>query len=193
MPQLPDVSFDLGDGLTLTPISIDDVPAILEAVADEEILRWLPLPRPYTREVAESWCTTQAPQILASGDGIVRAMRLDGRMIGTISVKRLDWRDKVGEIGYWLAPQMRRRGVTTRAVIALSTWLLRDVGLERIELRIAPGNVASHGVAARAGFIHEGTLRNAGFTAAGRTDLVLYARVRSDLAADEVSPRVIAG
>ena len=36
--------------LLLRPFSVDDVDAIVSAAGDELIQRWLPLPRPYTRD-----------------------------------------------------------------------------------------------------------------------------------------------
>lgn len=68
---------------------------------------------------------------------------------------------------------MRGKGLTTAAVVALSRWAL-DSGMERVELRIAPENLASRRVAERAGFHFEGVLRNAGFTHDGRIDLMMF-------------------
>ncbi|WP_156760962.1 GNAT family N-acetyltransferase [Microbacterium karelineae] len=56
-----------------------------------------------------------------------------------------------------------------------------------VELRIAPGNAGSLRVAERAGFTREGTARNAGFTDAGRVDLVVYSLIRADVAGAHVS------
>jgi len=59
--------------------------------------------------------------------------------------------------------------------------LIREAGFERIELRIAPDNVASLRVAEKSGFTREGIARNAGFTDAGRIDLVIWSLVPADL------------
>ncbi|MGI8829666.1 MAG: GNAT family N-acetyltransferase [Candidatus Limnocylindria bacterium] len=48
-------------------------------------------------------------------------------------------------------------------------------------LRAATGTLASQRVAEKAGFIREGVARNAGFTNAGRVDLVVYSLVAADL------------
>ena len=69
----------------------------------------------------------------------------------------------------------------TAAVVGLSDWLLGEMAFERVELRIAPGNGASHRVAEKAGFTYEGLARNAGFTDSGRVDLAVYSLVPADL------------
>jgi len=60
--------------LLLRPSAVDDVDAIVSAAGDDLIQRWLPLPRPYTREDAVQWCTVQTPQARASGAGLARAV-----------------------------------------------------------------------------------------------------------------------
>ena len=89
--------------LLLRPYSVDDVDAILAAAGDELIQRWLPLPRPYTREDAVQWCTVQAPAA-RTGAGLARAVTRDGGLVGAIDLKRTDWAAGVTEIGYWAAP-----------------------------------------------------------------------------------------
>lgn len=81
----------------------------------------------------------------------------------------------------WTAAAHRGRGVMPTAVRLVADWMLTDLDFERIELRIAPGNHASIRVAEKAGFRFEGVARNAGFTAAGRTDLAVHSLIRADL------------
>ena len=42
----------------------------------------------------------------------------------------------------------------------LTDWALTELGLQRLELRIAVGNVASKRVAERCGYVREGVLRS---------------------------------
>ena len=71
----------------------------------------------------------------------------------------------------------------------LAQWVLREQGLERVELRAAPGNIGSQRAAERAGFTREGVLRNAGHVHEGRVDLIVYSLVRADLGlADGAAP-----
>ncbi|MGP4100590.1 GNAT family N-acetyltransferase [Nonomuraea sp. KM90] len=67
--------------------------------------------------------------------------------------------DGTAEIGYWVDPRARGRGVATDAVRAACRWAFATQGLELIEWRAEVGNVGSRRVAERAGFLIEGTLR----------------------------------
>jgi RimJ/RimL family protein N-acetyltransferase len=178
----PDVTLET-PRLVLRPYRADDAVDLVRACNDELIQQWLPLPSPYTDADAAAWCTQLAPAFRTSGEGIelAAARRSDDRLIGSFGLKRTDWRGRTTEIGYWVAPWGRGAGLATEAVGAIARWLLIDQGFERLALRAAPGNVASQRVAEKAGFTREGIARNAGFTNAGRVDLVVFSLVRSDL------------
>jgi len=170
------------DGGRLTAWRAEDVPVVVGAVNDRQTQRWLPLPSPYTLEHAREWTSTLSEQLRLSGDGLHLAARtLDGVLVGSVSLKNTDWAARVTEIGYWTVPQMRGRGLTSAAVRALAVWALAEGAMRRVELRAAPDNAASRGVAAKAGFTEEGTLRDAGYVHGGRVDLVVSSLVLSDL------------
>jgi RimJ/RimL family protein N-acetyltransferase len=178
--SFPDVVLTT-ERLTLRPFRPSDAAAVAAAVNDVETQTWLPLPRPYTSAHAERWCSVDALAAMTSGRGLVRAVESDARLAGAIDLKRTDWVARVTEIGYWTAPDARRKGLTTDAVRALATWVLRDMRFARVELRIATGNAASLRVAEKAGFVREGVARSAGYVHAGRVDLVIYSLIQADL------------
>lgn len=180
MPAFEPVVLTAGPGLTLSPFTSADAGPLTSAVDDAELRRWLPLPRPYTVDVARAWCTDTTRELRDSGSGLVLAVRRDDRLAGSVDVKRVDWRARTAELGYWTAAAHRGEGIMPRAVTALSGWLFDALAFERIELRIATGNLASRRVAEKAGFRFEGVARNAGFTDDGRVDLAVHALIRSD-------------
>lgn len=179
--------------LLLRPYLPSDAEAVLAAANDETIQRWLPLPSPYTIDDARFWTTVLAPGMRERGEGIEwAATRLDtgdtggtepahGGFVGSFGIKRVDWRARTGEIGYWVGPWARGANLATEAVRAIARWFLVDQRFERLELRAAPGNLASRRVAEKAGFTREGVARNAGFIHAGRVDLVIFSLIRADL------------
>jgi len=88
-------------------------------------------------------------------------VELKGELVGAVFHVRPDLTNKQVEIGYWLAKSARGRGVVTRAVRALCDITFRDLGFNRINVRVAPENNASLAVAERLGFTREGLSRQA--------------------------------
>jgi RimJ/RimL family protein N-acetyltransferase len=168
------------DDVILRPLERGDINAVVEACSDPLTQRWLPLPNPYTVADAEFFVDT-AETFRSSGEGLrcVIARAEDNVLIGMVSVKATDWRERVTDVGYWCRPGHRGHGHITRATRALSLYVLEQ-GMQRVELRAATGNAHSNRVAAGAGFSFEGVLRNAASTHSGRVDLNLYSLILAD-------------
>jgi RimJ/RimL family protein N-acetyltransferase len=94
---------------------------------------------------------------------------------------RFDDTRAVAEVGYWVARGVRRRGVATRSVRLTSSWALRSLGIARLELMTRVENVASQGVAERAGFTREGVLRAYMTHGCGLSDVVMFSMIPADL------------
>jgi ribosomal-protein-serine acetyltransferase len=97
-----------------------------------------------------------------------------GQVAGGMGL-RVDVQSRRAEIGYWLAQPLQGRGIVTRAVRALTTAGFEELGLHRIQILCATGNVRSCAVAKRLGYRLEGVLR--GFELVGDrfNDLRAYA------------------
>lgn len=169
--------------LLIRPHVAEDAPRTAELFGDRQTQRWLPFPAPFTADAALAWCTDMAASRRETGTGdhyaIVR--RDDGEMVGCTWAKRTDWAARVTEISYAVSPQARGLGIASEATTALALDLLSEYGMERVELRIAPGNTASRRVAEKAGFTYEGLLRNAGYVHGGRVDLEVWSLIAPDL------------
>jgi hypothetical protein len=75
-------------------------------------------------------------------------------------------------MSYWTLPVFRRRGLATRAVVLVTRYAFDTLGVTEVELETEPDNVASRGVAQRAGFVDAGTIwASPGAGAAPRTTL----------------------
>lgn len=176
--------------LVVRPLVADDTAAVVAVFDDRQTRRWMSLPSPYTESDARMWCTWMAADRRTSGAGdhygVVR--RDDDRLVGAIWTKRTDWGPMVTEISYAVAPDARGFGFTAEAVDALAVDLILEHGFQRIELRVAAGNVASRRVAEKAGFVHEGLLRNAGTVESGRVDLSIWSLVPADLRGGSPTP-----
>ncbi|MFG3707958.1 GNAT family N-acetyltransferase [Micromonospora sp. NPDC047670] len=160
-----------------------DAKAADEVFADRQTQRWLPLADTSGQIDGLAWCTDLARQRRDSGDGdhyaVVR--REDARVVGCLWTRRTDWGARCTEVSYAMAAHARGFGLAAEAVDALAIALILEHGFQRVELRVAPGNLASRRVAEKAGFSYEGLLRNAGFVRGGRVDLEVWSFVAADL------------
>jgi ribosomal-protein-serine acetyltransferase len=98
---------------------------------------------------------------------------VDGAIVGTIGA-RPDEMHGDCEIGYWISSSHEGRGLVTRACRALIDHVFSALEAHRVTLRVAPDNARSRAIAERLGFTNEGTMREAGRTAHGYHDLVVY-------------------
>lgn len=85
------------------------------------------------------------------------------------------------QLGYWLLPDGRGRGYSTRALRLVSRWALDQPDVFRLQLTTAPDNTASQRVAERSGYRREGVLRSYQDIDGRREDAVLFSLVPSDL------------
>ena len=86
--------------------------------------------------------------------------------------------ESTGEISYELASQQRGQGYATRAVRLAVEYAFAELGLGRVQARVATGNAAAVRVARRAGLRNEGVVRVA--LDLGTDDYALLARLRDD-------------
>ncbi|GGL89941.1 GNAT family N-acetyltransferase [Micromonospora yangpuensis] len=180
-----------GDPVRLREFRVDDTDDLATACADASIRRWLPgLPAPYTEADARWWITEGAPAARAGG-GVGYAIADAGtdRLLGAVGVNNPVPARQQGEIGYWVAPWARRRGVATAATRLLARQAF-GAGAARLELLTDAENTASQRVALAAGFRPEGVRRAAApLPGGGRRDLLAWVRLADD--PDEPTPRVL--
>jgi ribosomal-protein-alanine N-acetyltransferase len=152
--------------LRLRPFVDADLPRIVEACSDPESRHWLNgLPHPYTPAIARGYiddCVWQA----ATGAKATWAIadRETDQLLGNIAIMdMLGVNPTSGEVGYWMHPDARGRGIMTEATCMVMRHAFDAKGLDRrrLVLYAAASNTASNAVAVAAGFTHYGTQRAA--------------------------------
>jgi RimJ/RimL family protein N-acetyltransferase len=76
--------------------------------------------------------------------------------VGNVNLVRFSDDGLSAALGYWLVPAARGRGLATAAARLLCRWGFEELGLERIELLVEPGNAPSRRVAERLGAVPDG-------------------------------------
>ena len=101
--------------------------------------------------------------------------------LGSVILHGFRWWASQAEIGYWVLPEERGRGLAARAASLLARWAIEELGLIRVEASVPIDNEASRKSIERAGFTQEGVARAAFDNQRDRVDLALYSLVRADL------------
>jgi RimJ/RimL family protein N-acetyltransferase len=145
--------------LTLRPFDPADVPWVFEVSLDPAVQQFVQVPSPYRLEHAKAFVEDLA---IAGWDRGRRAEFLvaeaaTGRRLARIGLGLPT--PGAGEVGYWVDPVARGRGVATAAVRAMCGWAFTTLDLDIIQWSCEVGNVASRRVAEKAGFLIEATLR----------------------------------
>jgi RimJ/RimL family protein N-acetyltransferase len=169
--------------LQVRRLAVGDAAAVAEVLDDQQTRRWLPFPPECGGIDAVAWCTEIAAQRRAHGTGDHYGMirREDEALVGCLWTNHTDWMARITEVAYAVAPAARGFGLAAEAVDGVAIALLLEHGFQRVELRVAPGNLGSRRVAEKAGFTYEGLLRNSGQVHSGRVDLAVWSLVAADL------------
>ena len=123
-----------------------DAEWITQACQDAEVQRWTKVPRPYTREHAESFVINKNGELAAWAI-------IDSRSqepVGVIGIHHVI--DGVASIGYWVAPWGRKSGAASTALRIIPTLARRIGKAHTLHATIAETNTASRRTAERAGF-----------------------------------------
>ena len=123
-----------------------DAEWITLACQDAEVQRWTIVPRPYTREHAESFVINKNGELAAWAI-------IDSRSqepVGVIGIHHVI--NGVASIGYWVAPWGRKSGAASTALRIIPTLARRIGKAHTLHATIAETNTASRRTAERAGF-----------------------------------------
>jgi RimJ/RimL family protein N-acetyltransferase len=145
--------------LTLRPFTLADIPWVYEVSLDPVLQRFMQVPSPYRPEDAAFYVEQMC---IAGGDAGRRVEFVAEDAATATPLGRVGLRlgePGAAEVGYWVDPRARKRGVATTAVRAVCQWAVTTAGIELIEWRCEAGNIASRRVAEKAGFLIEATLR----------------------------------
>ena len=141
-------------------------------------------PYPYTLKDAEIWVRVAG----ADRNMINLAIEFEGLAVGGIGlVFKQDVYRRSAEIGYWLGEDFWNRGIATRAVKALSSYIFKQeqFDINRIYAGIFEYNTASARVLEKAGYQLEARLRKSVTKDDNTVDELIYTMLKDDLQQEE--------
>lgn len=128
--------------------------------------RWLPF-IDVTTAVADSEAYLSSVEEQAERNPVF-VIRFYGKLVGLVGFKDTDYDNLRTEIGYWLAENFQHKGIMTSCVRTLVDFAFNDMGMHRIQIRVAEGNTASRRIPLRLGFQKEGVERDGEMLEPGR-------------------------
>jgi RimJ/RimL family protein N-acetyltransferase len=171
-----------GTGVRLRRLRTEDADDVTAGCSDPLTQRFvLNLPSPYTRDDALWWITEGSVRTFATGGAAFAIADPDtDRILGATGISAQAGHPGRGEIGYWVGPWARERGVAVAGCVAMTAAAFSN-GFFRLRLLTSPENGPSQRVAIAAGYWREGLMRAAATDLAGRPwDMVQWARLAGD-------------
>lgn len=186
----------MGERVVLRAYELADAPALQAAVAESRahLRPWMPWADSGHTTVEESaaWIAGNRARWDAREELIwAITRREDGRYLGGAGLHpcrgtAIDWSIPALMIGYWIRASAEGRGYVGESVRCLTRVAFEDFAANRVELRCDSDNDRSVRVMERAGFRHEGCLRNDGRKPSGALrDTLVYAMVPAEYAASK--------
>jgi RimJ/RimL family protein N-acetyltransferase len=145
----------LTDGVVrLRPWTVADVPALVDAWSDPAVQQWTAVPAKRDEAAALRWIAGEQPRreaAIALDLVVAPADPDDPTVLGEVGLVPLAGGPSRAELGWWVGPRNRRRGIATRAVCLFAGWARDGLGFDDLFAEVSADNPASVWVAEAAG------------------------------------------
>jgi ribosomal-protein-alanine N-acetyltransferase len=166
--------------LVLRPWRRGDAREVRAAFDCAEIQRWH-VRRLDDEDEAREWTAQWVERWKAENAASWAVVDGADEVLGQVGLRNVSLAEGSAGLSYWVTPAARGRGVAARAVQAMTGWAFGTIRFNRLGIQHSTANVASCRVAARTGFLPEGTLRQAIKHADGWHDWHIHGRLHSDI------------
>jgi RimJ/RimL family protein N-acetyltransferase len=176
-----------GERIRLRGVERDDIPRFYEWINDPQVLEGLSIYLPMSMTDEEKWFERatsreqpEKPLAIDMQDGA------GWRLIGNCGFFDFDWTSRAGEIGIMIGDRsVWDQGYGTETVGLMLKHGFETLNLNRVVLRVYDNNRRAIRAYEKAGFTHEGTLRQVAYKNGVYHDLHVMSVLRSEW--DELS------
>ena len=175
--SLPESALLIEKGLELRQIMPDEAEELFSVVdANRNYLReWLPWLDDTNSVEDEISFIGGALEEYHRGDGVLYSIRMNGELVGSMSLNWIDRGNRGCGVGYWLSEEHIGQGIVTRSCVRLMEHCFDDLVLHRFVLEAATDNSASRAIAERLGMRLEGITKDREWLYDCYVDSALYA------------------
>lgn len=172
--------------LALSPLTPEDLPALLAYRGREDVCRYLPFP-PMTAEVLRARLGSDLGRVSIDEEGqglTLGARRRDtGELIGDLVLFFRSREHRGGELGYVFHPGVVGQGYAAEACRAMLALGFGQLGLHRVVARMDARNVRSARLAARLGMRQEAFFQRDEWFKGEWSDTLIFALLAEEWAA----------
>ena len=132
------------------------------------------IPFPASMEDEYRWLEQQSSY--SRGEYQFAVEDFEGDLVGRCGVTRLDWKNRVAELGIMIGTPYRGRGYGSEAMELLCDFCFREMNLHKLKVSVFAFNEAAIRCYEKNGFVREGVCRQEIFRDGQYQDVVLLAR-----------------
>jgi RimJ/RimL family protein N-acetyltransferase len=172
----------LGKTIRLRALEREDLKLLAGWLNDPEVRKNLSMYNPISMGQEEIWYENMLKQPSDEQPLAIEVPEEEGwRLIGDISLMHLNWRVRDAELGLYIGEKsFWNRGFGRKAIRLLLRHAFQTMNLNRVYLRVNETNLRGIRSYEKAGFMHEGRMRQAAFLDGHYIDLLLMSILRNE-------------
>lgn len=172
----------LSDGVVaITGASHLDADSFARGLADPGVTDFARTDRVPTERLPELFTSIEDRLAAREAVGLIVRHADSGEFAGGAIVRHIDWVHLDAELGCWIVPEARGRGLGVRALRLITRWSFEELGLERLHAFTDVTEIPTQRVFEQAGFRRDGVLRGASRRPDGtRRDVVSHCLLHTD-------------
>jgi RimJ/RimL family protein N-acetyltransferase len=178
----------IGYRIRFRAVERGDLPTFVTWLNDPEVQQGIMIHHPFSQAEEENWYEEMIKHPIDEHVmGIeVRETEPEAgeeqwKLIGSLAFNEIDWRNRAAEFGIMIGDKKYwNRGYGTEAVLLLVNHGFNTLNLNRIFLRVFENNPRAIRAYEKAGFVHEGKLRQAEFRDGKYIDVLMMSRLKDE-------------
>lgn len=170
--------------LTLRKIEASDLDSLFDIYSNEKLFQYSPVMLKKNKDTVANMIG-HFERDFHKGKEIFLGICLNSEPKKFVGVAEMfDYSREVNmiTIGYRLNDSYWGKGIAAKTVKAVTEYLFKEIGINRVQAFVMPENVKSQKVLQRNGFVEEGTIRQGHvWKGHGVIDLILYSLLKSEV------------